>query len=164
MLPESECLKGREKPIPGAPDKGAKHYVFKTPLYPPFAKGSEMISLGMGCFWCSESLFWDTKENLMYRLHQITNSLTLPVTRIVYDPKVCSLSTILKIFFESHNPTQHMGQGNDRGTQYRSGLYYYNKDQKPVIEAQLTAYQKALKEQGHGEIATEVTNPARACM
>ncbi|GAB5357263.1 hypothetical protein AAMO2058_000359000 [Amorphochlora amoebiformis] len=170
MLPESECLKGREKPIPGAPDKGAKHYVFKTPLYPPFAKGSEMISLGMGCFWCSESLFWDTKgvisthvgyqqgvtPNPTYKEVCSGNTNHNEVTRIVYDPKVCSLSTILKIFFESHNPTQHMGQGNDRGTQYRSGLYYYNKDQKPVIEAQLTAYQKALKEQGHGEIATEV--------
>ncbi len=79
------------------------------------------------------------------------------MTRIVYDPKICSLEKILRVFFESHDPTQVMGQGNDTGTQYRTALYYYNTDQKTVIDAALKAYQQALTDKGiKKKIQTEV--------
>jgi len=133
-----------------------------------------MISLGMGCFWCSESLFWKMKgivsthvgyqqgdtPNATYREVCSGHTNHNEVTRVVYDPKVCPLEEILKIFFETHNPTQHMGQGNDQGTQYRSGLYYYKPEQKAIIDKCLKAYQGALDKRGKGSITTEV-EPAK---
>mmetsp|Transcript_9612 Transcript_9612/g.14399 ORF Transcript_9612/g.14399 Transcript_9612/m.14399 type:complete len:222 (+) Transcript_9612:82-747(+) len=170
FLPEKDCIKGRKEAIKDAPGKDTKHYVLKTSLYPPFPKGSEMISLGMGCFWCSEALYWDQKGIISTHVGYQQGTTPNPtykevctgqtnqneVTRIVYDPKVIPLSKILKIFFESHNPTQHLGQGNDTGTQYRSGIYYYSKDQKKIIDACLKAYQGALDKKSKGEIKTEV--------
>eukprot|EP00471_Norrisiella_sphaerica_P001025 CAMPEP_0184480934 /NCGR_PEP_ID=MMETSP0113_2-20130426/2466_1 /TAXON_ID=91329 /ORGANISM="Norrisiella sphaerica, Strain BC52" /LENGTH=225 /DNA_ID=CAMNT_0026859751 /DNA_START=306 /DNA_END=983 /DNA_ORIENTATION=- len=170
LLPADKCLKGRTKPIDEAPTESEKHYVLKGPLVPPFPEGSEMISLGMGCFWCSESLYWELEgiisthvgyqqgatQNPTYREVCSGQTNHNEVTRIVYDPKKVSLNKILKIFFENHNPTQVMGQGNDSGTQYRSGIYYYNADQKKTIFAAKDAYQTALKKKGKGKIATEI--------
>eukprot|EP00466_Bigelowiella_natans_P001553 jgi/Bigna1/92690/estExt_fgenesh1_pm.C_530006 len=175
LLPENKTLPGRTKPIDEAPRNKDKHFVLKGPLTAPFPDGSEMISLGMGCFWCSESLFWEMDgiisthvgyqqgHTLNPTYKEVCSGATNhnEVTRVVYDPKKCPLKNILKVFFESHDPTQVMGQGNDTGTQYRSGIYYYDEKQKDIIDSCLKSYQTALTEKRKGKIATEV-EPAKA--
>eukprot|EP00466_Bigelowiella_natans_P014989 jgi/Bigna1/57041/fgenesh1_pm.2_\ len=170
MLPAQKCLKGRKHPISDAPPKEAKHFILNTKLYPPFPEHLQMISIGMGCFWCSENLFWDLEgvysthvgyqmgctPNPSYREVCTKKTNHNEVTRIVFDPRLCPLTKILKIFFETHDPTQKLGQGNDRGTQYRSGIYYYDEGHKPVIEASVKTYQEALSKKNFGRIQTEI--------
>ena len=177
MLPAEECLEGSTSPISDAPALNAVHFTLKTPLYGPFEAPLETVLLGMGCFWCSENLFdgvsgiYSTQvgyaggvtQNPSYR--QVSSGRTNhnEVVRVVYDPSKLEGLThsgfgeILRIFWENHDPTTPMQQGNDQGTQYRSGLYYTSEWQRRMALKTKEAYAAALKEAGHeAEIATEI--------
>jgi peptide-methionine (S)-S-oxide reductase len=147
-----------------------RHSVKSVPLQPSFAENLEKIILGLGCFWGAERKFWQLSgvyttavgysagftPNPTYE--EVCSGLTghNEVVLVVFDPEKISLQQILKTFWESHNPTQGMRQGNDRGTQYRSGIYYFNDQQKDVAEASKLLYQSALDEKNFGEITTEI--------
>jgi peptide-methionine (S)-S-oxide reductase len=146
------------------------HAVKSSPLQPPFAGNLEKIILGLGCFWGAERKFWQLPgvyttavgysagftPNPSYE--EVCSGLTghNEVVLVVFDPEKISLQQILKVFWESHNPTQGMRQGNDRGTQYRSGIYYINDQQKDAAETSKLLYQSALEEKSFGEITTEI--------
>ena len=164
-LPE-ECLPGRSNPMPVPP----KHYVNGHPLQPPFPDGLEQIIFGLGCFWGAERKFWQQSgvyvtavgyaagytPNPLYK--EVCSGMTghNEVVLVVYNPAEVSFETLLKLFWESHNPTQGMRQGNDVGTQYRSGIYVNNDRQRQLAEASRDAYQTVLNEAGHGAITTEI--------
>ena len=161
-----EALPGRatEMPVP------AKHFVNSHPLKPPFPEGLEMAIFGMGCFWGAERKFWQANgvyttavgyaggltPNPTYQ--EVCSGLTghNEVVLVVFDPKQITYDQILKIFWESHDPTQGMRQGNDFGTQYRSGLYYFGDAQRRAAEASRDLFQEALNTKHYGEITTEV--------
>ncbi|MDY7016309.1 MAG: peptide-methionine (S)-S-oxide reductase MsrA [Cyanobacteriota bacterium] len=161
-----EALPGRtaSMPIP------AHHDVNGNPLAPPFPEGLEMAMFGLGCFWGAERKFWQQEgvfvtavgyagghtPNPTYQ--EVCTGMTghNEVVRVVFDPKVVTYEALLKLFWESHNPTQGMRQGNDVGTQYRSGIYVYSEAQKHLAEASKQTYQKALSAAGYGEITTEI--------
>jgi peptide-methionine (S)-S-oxide reductase len=161
-----EALTGRAEAMP-VPDQ---HFVNGNPLKPPFPAGLETAVFGLGCFWGAERKFWQLKgvystavgyaagitPNPTYQ--EVCSGMTghNEVVLVVFDPKVVSYETILKTFWESHNPTQGMRQGNDVGTQYRSGIYTYSEAQKKAAEASRAMYQKALNEANFGEISTEI--------
>ncbi|AOY80498.1 peptide-methionine (S)-S-oxide reductase MsrA [Moorena producens JHB] len=161
-----EALPGRSEVMP-VPER---HYVNGNPLKPPYPDGLEMAMFGMGCFWGAERRFWQQEgvfttavgyaagvtPNPTYQ--EVCTGMTghNEVVLVVFDPKVISYEALLKVFWESHNPTQGMRQGNDTGTQYRSGIYAYSEDQKKLAEASQNAYQQALKVAGHGNITTEI--------
>ena len=163
---QEEALPGRAESIPVP----ANHYVNGNPLKPPYPDGLEMAMFGMGCFWGVERIFWQLEgvfttavgyaagitPNPTY--HEVCTGRTghNEVVRVVFDPKVISYETLLKVFWEGHDPTQGMRQGNDAGTQYRSGIYAYSSSQKELAEASLEAYQQALKGAGYGKISTEI--------
>lgn len=163
---QEEALPGRAESIPVP----ANHYVNGNPLKPPYPDGLEMAMFGMGCFWGVERIFLQLEgvfttavgyaagitPNPTY--HEVCTGRTghNEVVRVVFDPKVISYETLLKIFWEGHDPTQGMRQGNDAGTQYRSGIYAYSSSQKELAEASLDAYQQALKGAGYGKISTEI--------
>ncbi len=166
-IPTSEeALPGRAQPMP-VPEK---HYVNGNPLKPPFPEGMEKVVFGMGCFWGAERKFWQldgvyttavgyaagSTPNPTYK--EVCSGMTghNEVVLVVYDPKKVSYEQLLKTFWESHNPTQGMRQGNDSGTQYRSGIYTYSQEQKKQAEASLDSYQQALKSAGYGDITTEI--------
>jgi peptide-methionine (S)-S-oxide reductase len=166
-LPTPEqALPGRADSMP-VPDR---HFVNGNPLKPPFPEGMEMALFGLGCFWGAERKFWQMEgvystsagyaagltPNPTYR--EVCSGMTghNEVVRVVYDPKRVSYEDLLKAFWESHDPTQGMRQGNDVGTQYRSGIYVYNAEQRKLAEASLAAYQNALGSEGYGEITTEI--------
>eukprot|EP00929_Paragymnodinium_shiwhaense_P045143 TRINITY_DN230_c0_g1_i1.p1 TRINITY_DN230_c0_g1~~TRINITY_DN230_c0_g1_i1.p1 ORF type:complete len:257 (+),score=77.16 TRINITY_DN230_c0_g1_i1:321-1091(+) len=162
--------KGSDVTIPDAPKQDAKHFLKGTPLYGPWPEGMEEIQLGMGCFWCSENLYmrmegiYSTQvgyaggkiKNPSYR--DVCSGMTNhnEVVRLVYDPKVVSLRSILEIFWSRHDPTTLNRQGNDAGTQYRSGIYYYTEEQKAIAEKSKGIYQEQLSAKGWNEIATEI--------
>src|SRR6185295_13695646 len=147
-----------------------KHFVLGTPLKPPFPAGLEIALFGLGCFWGAERKFWETKgvystsagyaagptPNPTYE--EVCSGMTghNEVVRVVFDPKVISYEALLKVFWESHDPTQGMRQGNDVGTQYRSGIYWTNERQRDAALASKSAYEKALKAKGFGPITTEI--------
>ncbi|MBD1941246.1 peptide-methionine (S)-S-oxide reductase MsrA [Coleofasciculus sp. FACHB-712] len=161
-----QALPGRAEPM----QVPATHYVNGNPLKPPFPDGMEMAMFGLGCFWGAERIFWKqpgvfttavgyaagATPNPTYQ--EVCSGMTghNEVVFVVFDPKVISYETLLKLFWESHNPTQGMRQGNDVGTQYRSGIYVYSESQKKLAEASRDAYQQALKASGYGEISTEI--------
>jgi peptide-methionine (S)-S-oxide reductase len=160
------ALPGRsqEMPVPTA------HFVNGNPIKAPFPDGMEQMIVGMGCFWGAERKFWQQEgvyttavgygagytPNPTYR--EVCSGATghNEVVLVVYDPKVVSTETLLKLFWESHNPTQGMRQGNDTGTQYRSGFYYTSEAQKQLVEASKAAYQAELTAAGYGDITTEI--------
>lgn len=167
MPSPEEALPGREQKMP-VPDK---HYVNGNLLKPPYPEGMEMAMFGLGCFWGAERKFWQQEgvystavgyaagctPNPTY--HEVCTGKTghNEVVRVVYDPSKVSYEQLLKVFWESHDPTQGMRQGNDAGTQYRSGIYTYSEEQKKLAEASRDAYQKALREADHNrEITTEI--------
>ncbi len=166
MPSPEEALPGRSQSMP-VPDK---HFVNGNSLKPPFPEGLETAMFGMGCFWGAERKFWQEEgvfttavgyaagftPNPTYR--EVCSGRTghNEVVYVVFDPKVISYEQILKVFWESHDPTQGMRQGNDVGTQYRSGIYVYSEVQKQLAEASRETYQKALNEAGYGEITTEI--------
>ena len=164
---QAEALKGREDAIPSA----KTHHVNGRTLTPPYPDGLEDIVLGMGCFWGVERLFWEMDgvwvtsvgyagghtPNPTYQ--EVCTGMTghNEVVHVVFDPKIISLSTILKTFWENHDPTQGMRQGNDVGTQYRSGIYVTSDEQLQVAEESRNAYAAAVENTGGGAITTEIT-------
>jgi peptide-methionine (S)-S-oxide reductase len=161
-----EALPGRSEQLPVP----AHHYVNGNPLKPPYPEGMEMAIFGMGCFWGAERKFWQLEgvfttavgyaggitPNPTYQ--EVCTGLTghNEVVLVVYDPKVISYETLLKVFWENHDPTQGMCQGNDTGTQYRSGIYVYSQAQRNLAETTKDAYQKALNKAGYSQITTEI--------
>ena len=148
------------------------HAVNGTSFAPPFRDGLQMAVFGMGCFWGAEKKFWQTPgvyttavgyagghvKNPTYR--EVCSGLTnhVEVVLAVYDPAAVSYETLLKVFWENHDPTQGMRQGNDHGTQYRSVIYTYSDEQKAAARRSLDAYQVVLSERGYGRITTEVAD------
>ncbi|MEM9275291.1 MAG: peptide-methionine (S)-S-oxide reductase MsrA [Cyanobacteria bacterium P01_F01_bin.143] len=161
-----ETLPGREQQMK-VPEK---HFINGNPLKGPFTEGMEMAIFGLGCFWGAESKFWQQKgvyttavgyaagstPNPTYR--EVCSGMTghNEVVLVVYDPEKISYQDLLKVFWESHNPTQGMRQGNDRGTQYRSGIYTYTEEQKQQAIASQEAYQQELNKAGYQKITTEI--------
>ena len=147
-----------------------QHYVNGHPLAPPFPEGLELAMFGMGCFWGAERVFWKTPGVFSTAVgyaagvtpdpdyERVCSDLTghAEVVRAVFDPARVSYATLLRLFWESHDPTQGMRQGNDVGTQYRSGIYVYTTEQRRLAEASGDAYQRALVKAGHGRITTEI--------
>lgn len=162
----SEALTGRSEAMPVP----AYHYVNGNSLKPPFPTGLETAMFGMGCFWGAERKFWQLEgvyttavgyaagytPNPTYQ--EVCTGMTghNEVVFVVYDPKAISYDRLLKVFWESHDPTQGMRQGNDVGTQYRSGIYTYNDEQKQAAETGRSMYQEALTAAGYGTITTEI--------
>jgi peptide-methionine (S)-S-oxide reductase len=148
----------------------ARHFVNGGPLKPPFPEGSQLATFGMGCFWGAERLFWrhpgvistavgyagGATPNPTY--NEVCSGRTghAEVVQVVFDPKVVSYDALLKIFWEGHDPTQGMRQGNDRGTQYRSAIYTHDAAQYAAAEASRDAYERALGAAGHDPITTEI--------
>ena len=166
-MPQSgEVLPGRATPM----EVPAKHFVNGNPLKPPFPEGMRLALFGLGCFWGAERMFWKIPgvystsvgyaagqtPNATYR--EVCTGMTghNEVVRVVYDPKVVSYEDLLKVFWEGHDPTQGMRQGNDVGTQYRSGIYTYDAEQKKLAVASRDAFQQRLKTAGFGPITTEI--------
>ena len=169
LLPlESEALKGREEEIEVPPE----HFVKGTPLKAPFPEGLEQAIFGMGCFWGVERRFWELEgvyttaagysggytKNPTYR--EVCTGMTghNEVVLVVYDPAKLTYENLLTTFWEDHDPTQGMQQGNDVGTQYRSGIYFLNNSEEDVILQTKSQYQSQLDSNGLGKITTEVTN------
>jgi peptide-methionine (S)-S-oxide reductase len=164
----ADALPGREAAMP-VPDR---HYVNGRTLTPPFPDGLQTIVLGLGCFWGAERIFWELDgvyttavgyaggltPNPTYE--EVCSGRTghTEVVLVVFDPEVVSLETIMKTFWEAHDPTQGMRQGNDVGTQYRSAVYLTDPSQRAVVEATRDRYQQALTESHRGEITTEIAD------
>jgi peptide-methionine (S)-S-oxide reductase len=167
-------LPTKEEAWPGRAEKmllPATHYVNGNPFRPPYPEQMERAIFGMGCFWGAERKFWQQPEGVYItavgyaagvtpnpNYQEVCTGLTghNEVVLVVYDPKLISYQQLLKIFWENHDPTQGMRQGNDRGTQYRSGIYYYTDSQKQLAQASKVAYEQAIKASGYGAITTEI--------
>jgi peptide-methionine (S)-S-oxide reductase len=166
-------LPTKESALPGRAEKmpvPAKHHVNGAPLEPPFAEGLERAMFGLGCFWGAERKFWQTPgvyttaagyaggftPNPSYR--EVCSGATghAEVVLVVFDPRKVSYADLVKVFWESHDPTQGMRQGNDVGTQYRSGIYYFDDAQREVAERSRDSYQRELSSAGYGTITTEI--------
>jgi peptide-methionine (S)-S-oxide reductase len=166
MPAPEDALPGRDTPMP-VPER---HFVNGRPLKPPYPAGAEMALFGLGCFWGAERCFWDTRgvhvtavgyaggftPNPTYE--EVCSGRTghNEVVRVVFDPSIIDYGSLLKVFWESHDPTQGMRQGNDTGTQYRSGIYTYSEGQKAEATAARETYQRALEKRGYGPITTEI--------
>lgn len=165
----AEALPGRQQRMAGA-DASARHFVNKNPIVAPFPAGIEQAMFGMGCFWGAEKQFWLTPgvfatavgyaagltPNPTYE--EVCSGMTghNEVVLVAYDPKAVSYETLLKVFWEGHDPTEGMRQGNDVGTQYRSGIYCFSAAQKAAAEASQKIYGKLLAAGGYGPITTEI--------
>jgi peptide-methionine (S)-S-oxide reductase len=166
MITAEDALPGRDKAVavPSA------HAVLGTPLEPPYPDGSQIAEFAMGCFWGAEKTYWQTPGVLSTSVgyeggftpnptyEEVCSGRTghSEAVRVVFDPAKTSYAELLRIFWESHNPTQGMRQGNDRGTQYRSVIFYHSDEQKALAEESRDMYQKRLAEAGYGEITTEI--------
>jgi peptide-methionine (S)-S-oxide reductase len=164
--PKADALSGRAERMP-VPDA---HFVNRNRLAPPFPDGLARAIFGMGCFWGAEKKFWQLRgvystaagyaaghtPNPTYR--EVCTGMTghNEVVLVVFDPKTISYDDLLKVFWENHDPTQGMRQGNDVGTQYRSGIYYADDDQKRAAERSRDVFQKQLTAAGYGAITTEI--------
>ncbi len=166
-LPTPEtALPGRSQAMPVP----AKHFVNGNPMKPPYPDGMETAMFGMGCFWGAERKFWQQKGVFITAVGYAAGITPNPtyqevctgmtghneVVYVVFDPKVISYEALLKVFWENHDPTQGMRQGNDVGTQYRSGIYVYSPAQRQQAELSRDLYQKALSQAGYGKITTEI--------
>jgi peptide-methionine (S)-S-oxide reductase len=161
-----QALPGRTTRMPVPP----KHAVLGTPMTPPFPAGLETAIFGLGCFWGAERKFWQAPGVHTTAVGYAAGPTPNPtyeevcsgrtghgeVVLVVFDPKTTSYEALLKLFWESHDPTQGMRQGNDVGTQYRSGIYYTSEAQQRAAEASRDAYQRELSARGYGEITTEI--------
>ena len=166
LIDASEALAGRATSIPTA----ATHFVSGRPLTLDVPAGFEVAMLGMGCFWGVERMFWKLEgvwltmvgyaggftPNATYQEVCTGNTGHNEVVRVVYDPVVVSFDDLLKVFWEGHDPTQGMRQGNDAGTQYRSGIYYSSDDQRIAAEGAKAMFAKRLSNAGYGSITTEI--------
>jgi peptide-methionine (S)-S-oxide reductase len=166
MIDPARALRGREREMPVA----AAHTVLANPLRGPFPAGLETALLALGCFWGAERAFW-----MLPRVYSTAVGYTggytpnptyeevcsgstghVEAVLVVFDPSQISYAEIVRHFWESHDPTQGMRQGNDVGTQYRSAIYYANDEQRQIAEASKIAYADQLKASGYGEITTEI--------
>ncbi len=167
LMPSSDsALPGREETMP-VPET---HFVNGNPLKAPFPDGYEQAVFGMGCFWGVERMFWKLEGVYTTAVGYAAGFTPNPtyqevcsgqtghneVVLVVYDPAVISYDTLLKTFWEGHDPTQGMRQGNDLGTQYRSGIYTFGDEQRIAAEASLKAFQPVLETAGYGDITTEI--------
>ena len=166
MPAPEQALKGRSERM----KVPSMHDVLKTPLEGPFPAGLQQAMFALGCFWGAERKFWQTPgvyttavgyaaghtPNPTYR--EVCSGMTghAEVVLVVFDPKKISYDDLLKVFWESHDPTQGMRQGNDVGTQYRSGIYYFDDAQREAAERSRDEYQRALAKGGFGRITTEI--------
>src|SRR5215468_10809146 len=149
-----------------------QHFVLGTSIYPPFPVGMETAVFGMGCFWGAERKFWETKgvfttsvgyaggftPNPTYREVCTGRTGHTEAVLVAFDPTRVAYDGLLKVFWESHDPTQGMRQGNDVGTQYRSAIYAYGEDQLRAAEVSRAAYQQALQAKRYGAITTEIAS------
>jgi peptide-methionine (S)-S-oxide reductase len=166
MPTPAETLSGRSTPIvtPGT------HTILGTPLAGPWPDGTQTAIFGLGCFWGAEKDFWQlpgvvttavgyaggTTPNPTYQEACSGRTGHAEVVLVAFDPNRITYEQLLKTFWENHDPTQGMRQGNDVGTQYRSGIYVYSPEQRRAAEASKAAYEKAIKAKGHGAITTEI--------
>jgi peptide-methionine (S)-S-oxide reductase len=166
MIAANQALPGRSQPV----RVPAAHEVLGTPLAPPYPDGSEVAEFALGCFWGAEKNFWQTKGVISTSVgyeggftpnpgyEEVCSGRTghAEAVRVVFDPKVVSYPELLKVFWESHNPTQGMRQGNDRGSQYRSAIFTKSDEQKAAAEESAAAYQQLLTQAGYAAITTEI--------
>ena len=169
LMPEADrALPGRKQPLVVT----NSHYVNSHPLCPPYPQNLQLAMFGLGCFWGAERKFWQLEgvystavgyaggytPNPTYE--EVCSGMTghNEVVRVVYDPAILTYSQLLTVFWEAHNPTQGMRQGNDVGTQYRSGIYVYNSDQRELARASADSYQQKLEQAGYGRITTEIND------
>jgi peptide-methionine (S)-S-oxide reductase len=166
MVDPASALPGRDEPLP-VPER---HAVLGTPLRGPFPAGIQTAVFGMGCFWGAERVFWQapgvyttavgyaggTTPNPTYE--EVCGGRTghTEAVLVAFDPSVTSYEELLRLFWENHDPTQGMRQGNDVGTQYRSAIYWSDESQRAAAEASRDAYQQQLSAHGYGEITTEI--------
>jgi peptide-methionine (S)-S-oxide reductase len=167
MPSPAETLPGRDQPIRTA----AEHFVVHRPLKGPYPAGSEKALFGLGCFWGAERKFWELGDGIHVTAIGYAGGLTPnplyeevcsgrtghnEVVLVVYDPKKISYEKLLKTFWESHDPTQGMRQGNDVGTQYRSGIYSFSAQQKKAASASKARYEAELMKKGYKPVTTEI--------
>jgi peptide-methionine (S)-S-oxide reductase len=168
MVDEASALPGRPESTPVAD----RHAVLGTPMKPPFPEGMEQLVVGMGCFWGAEKLFWQAPgvyttavgyagghtPNPTYEEVCSGSTGHAEVVLVVFDPSKTSLQEILRLFWENHNPTQGMRQGNDMGTQYRSAIYVDSDAEREAAIASRDVYGEKLRAAGYGEITTEIAD------
>lgn len=162
----AQALPGRAEPMPVP----ARHVVSGNPLTGPFPAGLEVAEFAMGCFWGAERRFWQQPGVFSTAVGYVAGITPNPTYRevcsgmtghteavlVVFDPALTSYEALLKVFWESHDPTQGMRQGNDVGTQYRSGIYTHGERQRALVEASRRAFQQGLDAAGYGAITTEI--------
>ncbi|MFV8752668.1 peptide-methionine (S)-S-oxide reductase MsrA [Nannocystaceae bacterium ST9] len=169
LVERAKALPGRSESIVEVPEQ---HFVNGHRIVPPFPAGLELLDLALGCFWGAERKFWKLPgvwstavgyaggytPNPTYR--EVCSGATghTEVVRVIYDPTQIELASLLSTFWESHDPTQGMRQGNDVGTQYRSAIYTHSPEQRRAAEASRDAYQRALSSAGHATITTEIAD------
>jgi len=165
MVTPDDALRGRDTPLP-VPDT---HVVHDTPMSPPFP-GAELAMFGMGCFWGAERKFWQAPGVISTQVGYAAGFTPNPtyeevctgrtghneVVRVAFDPTRTSYAAMLKVFWENHNPTQGMRQGNDAGTQYRSGIYCFSPEQQTEAQATRDTFAKRLAAEGYGDVTTEI--------
>jgi peptide-methionine (S)-S-oxide reductase len=169
MPSAGEAPPGRDRPLQTADE----HFINRNPLKGPYPAGSEKALFGLGCFWGAERKFWELPEGVYVTAVGYAGGLTPnptyeevctgrtghnEVVLVVYDPAKVSYETLLKTFWESHDPTQGMRQGNDVGTQYRSGIYTFTPAQCKAAEASKAMYEKELAKKGYGGVTTEIVD------
>jgi peptide-methionine (S)-S-oxide reductase len=166
MIAPERALPGRDQPMPVP----GRHELLGNPIAPPFPEGLERAVFGMGCFWGAEKLFWQADgvwttavgyaggytPNPTYDEVCSGGTGHAEVVLAVFDPARTSYDEMLRIFWEGHDPTQGMRQGNDVGSQYRSAIYWSSEAQREAAEASRAAYEQQLRAAGHGEITTEI--------
>ena len=162
----ADALAGRDDAIPTA----SQHYINGNSLHEPYPDGFKMVQVGMGCFWGAERLFWSTPGVYVTAVGYGAGHTANPtysevcsgqtghneIVLVVYDPAKISFEDLLMVFWEGHDPTQGMRQGNDHGTQYRSGIYCYTDIQRDIANTTLKAYSAMLKKNGFGAVTTEI--------
>ena len=168
-LPDAaDALPGRDAAIPTA----ERHFVNDSSIRPPYPEGAELATFGMGCFWGAEKLFWQTDGVLSTSVgyaggftpnptyEEVCSGRTghAEVVQVVFDPERIDYELLLRLFWENHDPTQGMRQGNDRGTQYRSMILTHSDDQRIAAESSRESYQAELTRAGFGDITTEIVD------